>query len=217
MATHQHRPQHDSEDRYALALEWVQDHAKPLAIGALALLIAGGGYTGYRYFAGQTEVAAERAYGSAQAAVYAGNLPLAQSDLEKVITRYGGTPAATQAAMTLAQTYYQQGKYAEGLDALEKADRTPDFAPAIAALRAAGLEGQGKFAEAGAAYLQAAEQAGGGVERDQYRSQAARIFTTAGDSAKAIELWKELAADQSSPYAQEATVRLGELQAAPAA
>src|SRR5690348_2761826 len=58
---------------------------------------------------------AERGLSQARQSLSAGNAALASTDLQKVASRYVGTPGGAQAAMLLAQISYDQAKYVEGL------------------------------------------------------------------------------------------------------
>ncbi|MEW5917299.1 MAG: hypothetical protein AB1762_12880, partial [Gemmatimonadota bacterium] len=78
------------------------------------------------------------------------------------------------------------------------------------------LEQSGKNAEAGAEFERAAAAARGDAERDSYRADAARAYTAAADTAKALAIWQALAADEQSPLSAEAKLRAGELSAKPA-
>ena len=68
-----------------------------------------------------TNTNAERALGSAKQSLNSGNLPLAQSDLEKVYSKYGSTPAGVEAALLLAGLDYDAGKVQDGINLLDKA------------------------------------------------------------------------------------------------
>jgi predicted negative regulator of RcsB-dependent stress response len=164
------------------------------------------------------EQRAEQSLVAAARSFQSGNMPLAQSDLEKLVARYGSTSAGSQARLLLAQILYDQGKVDSGLKVLEDVGSGPGgaFQASVHGLRAAGLEQSGKNAEAGAEYERAAGAARGDVERDSYRADAARAFTAAGDTAKAVSIWQALAANEESPVSAEAKLRIGELTAKPA-
>lgn len=194
--------------------DWLQQHAKTIAIAAVVLAVAVGGIYAYRQISASTAQRAERAYFTAQAAQ--GSPEEQERALDGVIGAYGGTPAATQAAMLLAQLRYNRGAYAEGVAALQRIDDGGEFEASIDALIAAGLEGQGQFGEAAAKYREAAEAARFDVDRDAYLADAARAFRRAGNEAEAVRIWTDLAEDPLGSVAAEARVRLGELTAKPA-
>lgn len=195
--------------------DWLSLHAKKIAVAAVVVAVAVGGIFAYRQISASTAQRAERAYFAAQATQGA---PADQERaLDGVIGAYGGTPAATQAAMLLAQLRYNRGAYAEGVAALARIDGNGgEFEASIDALIAAGLEGQGEFGEAAAKYREAAEEARFDVDREGYLGDAARAYHRAGNDAEAVRLWTELAEDPLGALAAEARVRLGELTAKPA-
>jgi len=83
-------------------------------------------------------------------------------------------------------------------------------------LKAAGYEQQKKYAEAAERYQAAAGIAEAKVAKDRYMADAARTLTDAGKKADAEKIWSTLSKDNTSAYAAEARVRLGELTAVPA-
>lgn len=207
-----------SADRSTSVTEWFERYAREIVIGVVAIAVIGGGVFAYRWISRGNEQRAEQAFFAAQAATQSGDPQQAVTALSGVVTAHGGTAAATQAALLLAQVRYSQGQYAEGLEALRQIEGSVDaeFRSAVQALIGAGHEGLGQFAEAAAAYRRAADQARFDEDRDAYLTELARTLTLGGDRAAAIEIWQELAADMTSPHAPEARVRLGELQATPA-
>ena len=206
------------EARTATLIDWTYSHVKELGIATAVLAAALAGAWLYRSNQATKAVNAERALIEASRSYYTGNLPLAQSDLQKVVTRFEGTTGAVQSAMLLAQVHYDQGKHAEGVAALEKVvndGAAEPFRSSIRALIAAGYEGQGKFAEAAQQYQQASEAAEFSADKQVMRAHAARAFQAGGDTASAKRIWTELAEDPMNPVAGEARVRLGELSAVP--
>lgn len=206
------------EARSATLIDWTYSHVKELGIATAVLAAALAGIWLYRSNQATRAAGAERAMMEAARSYYSGNLPLAQSDLQKVVTRFEGTPAAVQSAMLLAQVLYDQGKFAEGVAELEKVidDGAADtFRASIRSLIAAGLEGQGKLKEAGQQYEQAASAAEFDAEKQLMRGNAARSYQAAGDTAAARRIWAEMADDPTNPVAGEARIRLGELTAEP--
>ncbi len=195
--------------------DWLTLHAKKIAVAAVVIVVAVGGIYTYRQMSASTAQRAERAYFAAQAAQ--GSPAEQERALDGVVGAYRGTPAATQAALLLAQLRYDRGAYAEGVATLAGIDgQGGEFEASIDALIAAGLEGQGQFAEAAAKYREAADEARFDIDRDGYLADAARAFRRGGNDAEAVRIWTELAADPLGPLAAEARVRLGELTAKPA-
>src|SRR5438874_509352 len=110
-------PQPDTEltaaDRAQTFIDWTRINARALTTGALIVAVAGVGFWFYTRSREIKIVNADRALLSARESMDKGNLPLAASDLGKVVDRYASTPAGVQAAMLLAQLDYDQKKYQE--------------------------------------------------------------------------------------------------------
>lgn len=205
----------DLEDRAEDLKEWALIHSKGLSIAAGVILVAVG--LAWLYMKSQQAQAqnASSALVQAEQAIGAGNSALAQSDLQRIVSRYGSTDAGHEAQLLLSQTFYDAGKYAEGIQNLQKLIETkPKFVEASAYnLMGAGYEQQSKFDDAAGAYQKAADIATGKGDRDTYLANAARALTAGGKTAEAVKIWSKLAADPTSPASAEAKVRLGELQA----
>jgi tetratricopeptide (TPR) repeat protein len=197
--------------------EWLELHVRQISYGALAVaLLAGGVWLWTRSKALRSQ-RAETAYYEAQRSLIAGNIPLAESDLRKMITRYQGTTAANQATLVLSEVLYDEEKYADGVAELQKViGKAGPLESSALALLASGLEEQKKYAEAAAYFQKAAAASDVPVDRDNYRADAARAYTAAGNRKAARQLWTELTKDPAGPVAGEARVRLGELDATPA-
>jgi tetratricopeptide (TPR) repeat protein len=185
------------------------------ALVALAALLAG--FWFYQRSQAIKSQRAESAYFQARQAAAAGNFPLAVSDLQKVVVRYDGTRAGTQAAISLAQVFYFQKKFKEGIDALKKAEaKAPsDLRPSVHVLEAAGYEELKEFVAAAEQYNLAAKASDFPVDKAKYKAAAARDYMAAGKTEEAKAIWTELAKDDTKPEAAEARVRLGEITAKP--
>jgi predicted negative regulator of RcsB-dependent stress response len=197
--------------------EWFMLHKREVAWAVLAIAIIIAGIWYYERSQSLKSQRAETAYFQARQAAAAGNIPLAVSDLQKVVSRYEGTNPGTQAALTLAQMLYDQKKYKEGLDVLKAAEsKAPDdFKPSIHVLEAAGNEELKDYVAAAEQYKLAAAATRFPLDKGEYQAAAARAYTAGGKVAEAKAIWTELAKDETSPSAAEARVRLGELEAKP--
>lgn len=196
-------------------MEWARVNSSKLSIGGIVVVaLAAGGFL-WRASADKKEVRASQALASAQAVAQSGNAALAQSDLQAVLRRYGGTKASIQARLLLAQLHFGQGKVDEGLRELNEIKSPGLFAASVHSMRAAGLEQAGKPAEAAPEYEKASEAAATALAKGAYRSDAARAYLAAGNRDAAKRIWESIAADDSSPLAGEARVRIGELNAKP--
>lgn len=205
-------------DRSETAAEWLVLHKQRVIIGIVALAIVFGGAWFYRR---SNQIKAERAEGAyfqARQTMAQGNAPLALTDLRNVTTRYKGTSGAAQAALTIAQILYDQGKYREGIAELDKASRfrPDDLAASIHVMRAVGHEGLRQFDQAASEYQEAAELTRFPNDAAAFKASAARAFTAGGKPDAARAIWAELAAEPEGSMVSEARVRLGELTAKPA-
>ncbi|MFL5465160.1 MAG: tetratricopeptide repeat protein [Gemmatimonadaceae bacterium] len=198
-------------------MEWATLHKQKLTWAVIALAVIVGGFWFFKRSQSLKAQRAESAYFQARQSAAAGNLPLAISDLQKVVTRYEGTPGGTQAALTLAQAYYGQKKFKEGLAVLKKAEeKAPDdFRAAVHVLEAAGHEELKEHVQAAEQYAEAARVTRFPADKADYRAAAARSYVAAGKTAEAKAIWTDLVKDEASPVAPEARIRLGELEAKP--
>ena len=199
-------------------LDWFRNNLRLVVIGGVLVVAAALGFWLYSQSRQIRAQNSERALMSAQQSLMQNNLPLARTDIETVVTRYRGTPAAGQAALLLAQIHYDQGQYQEGIQALERVADGRGAEPmraSVESLIADGYLELGEPAEAARHYRNAAEITRFEADRDMYLSQAARALVAAADTAAAVEIWRGLADDPESGIAPEARIRLGELTAAP--
>ena len=208
----------DSDDAIEDAIDWVRLNAKAIGIGLAAVAVAAIGWYFYKDGEASKENAASKAYLEAQRSMSAGNLPLAQSDLEKMLPRYHGTQSGTLAAILLAQVQYSGGKFADGVKVLEQAlvSAPSSLRPALKAMVGNGLMDQKKYVEAAKAYAEAAAMVAAGNEKEGYQAEGARALQLANNPAEAIKLWKLIVENPESSRQAEARVRLGELEAASA-
>jgi predicted negative regulator of RcsB-dependent stress response len=214
-------PNTTSKSRYGASEEsfndWILLHKRAVtwAIVVVAALVAI-----FWFMQRQRTIKAQRAesaYFQARRSVAAGNMPLAISDLQKVATRYEGTLAGTQASLTLAQTFYEQKKFKEGVEALKKAESSAsdDLKASIYVLEADGYEEMKNFGAAAEQYKLAVQATRFPAEKTHYQAAAARAYMAAGKLAEAKAIWTELAKDETGADAAEAKVRLGEVSAQP--
>jgi len=142
------------------------------------------------------------------------NLPLAASELAKVIANYSGTNAADEARLLLANVRLLQGQPQQAVAVMK--DYAPGAGSAYRAqaygLLAGAFENMGRFREAGEAYENASAAARLDFMKAQFLSDAGRAWTVAGDTAKAVADYQRILKDFAKEgAATEAKVRLGEL------
>ncbi|MGH7652161.1 MAG: tetratricopeptide repeat protein [Gemmatimonadaceae bacterium] len=198
-------------------IEWLTVHKREVTWGIVVLAVIVFGVWYYKRSQSLRAQRAETQYYQARQSAAAGNIPGAISDLQKVAARYEGTQAGTEAALTLAQTFYEQKKFKDGIAALKKVeDKAPDdFKASVHVLAAAGYEELSDFAGAAAEYEAAARTTRFPADKSQYQANAARDYMTAGKKDQAKAIWTELAKPDTGAIASEAKVRLGEVTAKP--
>jgi TolA-binding protein len=168
-------------------------------------------------YGSRRERAAQRELEQARFASQSGNLPLAATDLSRLIGNYGGTTAASEATILLAQVRLLQGEPSLAVDELRVAlpEIDPQFEAGAYHLLGTALENLGNMREAAEAYANAANASWYGLVSAQYLNDAARAFSLAGDTTAAIQTYRRVSDEYSdAPSATEAAVRLGELLAA---
>lgn len=209
-------PAQTSRDESITPFEWIQLHSKALTILLVVALALGAGYALWKRSLAIKEENAEKAYYQALRAAQGGNAQAAETELQRLVTRYAGTASATQGAMSLATLRYEAGKHAEGIKVLEQiqAEGVPEsFQASVEALIAAGYSDMGKHPESAAKYRLAADKANFPADRDSYLGEAARQLAAANQPQEALAIWKGIAENPDSPGSAEARVRIGELAA----
>ena len=196
-------------------MEWARANSNKISIVGLVVVAAAAVGLLWRASADKKEVRASQALAAAQNVVASGNAALAQSDLQAMLRRYGGTKAAVQARMLLAQVHFGANKVDEGLKELDAIRSPGPYTASIHALKGAGLEQSGKLAEAAAEYERASTTSSTKLAKAAYQSDAARAYLAAGNTDAAKKIWEAMAADDSNPLSGEAKVRLGELTVKP--
>jgi predicted negative regulator of RcsB-dependent stress response len=206
------------EDRSESLQDWARLYTRELSIAGVILVALIAVLWLYRYSSQQQVQRADAQLSRPRNELAAGNIPLAQTDLKNIIAHFGGTPAATQASMMLAETYYAQGKFIDGLATLAKAPRSggsAPFAAGVEGLVADGYSEQGKYQDAATHYLAAAAASPYPNDQAHWKANAARAYTNAADTAHAVAVWRELAKNDATPQSGEAHLRLGELTTRP--
>lgn len=163
------------------------------------------------------ETFAGRALDQARNIAEQGNLPLAASELQKVVTNFSGTQAAQEAVITLNQVRLVNGQFelaAVGLQDFLKGNPAPQYRTPANSLLGRALENSKRPGEAAQAYLNAAAAADVDYLKGDLLLDAGRSFTLAGERDKAIETFRRIIKDYpKSASRTEAEVRLAELTA----
>ena len=196
-------------------IEWFKRHRRLAITIAAALAVIGGGI--WFTIAARRRKAnfAARALQEAQSAAAAGNAALAMSDLSRLTTTYGGTPAADEGAILLGQLRLGTGQADSAIRELQRFTQSNPPARYEAAgyhLLGVALEQAGRMADAGKAYEQAADAWPYEYLQAEALLDAGRTYRVAGDSASAVAAYERILHDfPKSPSVTEARVRLGEL------
>lgn len=204
-----------NEDAGETAIEWARQHQRPLAIGGIVVAAAVVVGLLWSASAAKKEANASRALMAHEGTVRSGNIALAQSDLRDFLVRYDGTKAAINGRILLAKVYLDDAKVDSAIAALDQVGSPGPFAVSFNMIRGSALEQADRPAEAAAAYEAAAGAAGSDATKATLLADAARAYQSAGRTDDAVRIWSTIAADDASPMAGEARVRLGELNVKP--
>ncbi len=196
-------------------MAWVRAHQKlVVGIAGAVVIVALGTWlvieTGQR-----RQLRAAEQLDQARNIAESGNLPLAASELQKVITNFSGTDAAVEAVVTLNQVRMVNGQNELAVVGLQEyLETNPKKVYRVPAqgLLGEALENAGRPEEAGQAYLGAATDAELDYLKAQYLLSAGRAFTNAGNVDEAFKALSSVLEKYPNTNAKtEATVRLSEL------
>ncbi len=207
--------QRPATPKTALGAPWYERHQRLLIGGGLGILAA----AAIGYFIVESgerkEQFAARTLDQAQIAAESGNLPLASSELQKLISTYKGTDAANQAVLALNQIrlYNDQGALAVGnLREFLASNPDPRYGVPAAGLLGAALENNKQWGEAGDAYIQASQKAQADYLKASYLTSAGRAYRAGGLTDKAITAYGTVVEKYAkTPSLVEAQLRLAEL------
>jgi outer membrane protein assembly factor BamD (BamD/ComL family) len=194
---------------------WYRDRRRQLMV-AIAVAAAAA-IVGWFLLASGTrkEQFAARSLNQARAAAEAGNLPLASSELQRLITTYKGTDAASEAVLTLNQVRMVNGQSelaAVGLREYLAAKPAKQYVAPAYGLLGAALENSKRWAEAADAYSQASNAAEVEYLKANYLVDAGRAYREAGKAKEAERAYRTILEKYpKSPSFTEAQVRLAEL------
>lgn len=194
---------------------WVNAHRQLSSWIGTILLVGVGLFVWQLSTKRRSEEIASRELQGARFAFENQNLPLAASELARVIENYSGTNAAAEGRLLLANVRLLQGQPQQAVEVLR------DYAPGAGrayrsqayGLLGAAYENQGRFRDAAEAYENGSAAARLDFQKAQLLSDAGRAWTSAGDTAKAIAAYERIVKDfPEEGTVTEAKVRLGELR-----
>jgi len=194
---------------------WVQKNQRPLGIGAAVVIAAGLLVWFLAASAARKEAFATQQLEQAWAAMDAGNLPQASSELQRVASTYGGTNAAHEATLSLNQARLEMGQGQLAVEDLRRfAESNPPVQYRFAAWKLLGtaLEDLDRPAEAAEAYRSAASDAEMDFMKADALLSAARASVNAGDTAGAMAALNRVMTEfPETAAAPAAELRLAEL------
>src|SRR3954453_15529159 len=197
------------------AKPWYRDRNRLAIGGAIAIVVIA--LVAWLVVSSQRrkEEFAARSLNQARTAAEQGNLPLASSELQKLIQTYKGTDAATEAVITLNQVRMVNGQSelaAVGLRDFLATKPKPEYAAPANGLLGAALENAKKYGEGGDAFMAAARASELSYLKARYLLDAARAYREGGKTQEAIAAYREIIGKfaKTSSFT-EAQVRLAEL------
>jgi len=194
---------------------WYRDRNRQLLAGVIVLALAAI-VTWFVVTSGRRkEEFAARSLTQARATAEAGNLPLASSELQKLIQTYRGTDAASEAVITLNQVRLVNGQAelaAVGLRDFLGSNPPKKYIAPASGLLGASLENARKWADAGDAFMRASEAADVEYLKARYLVDAGRAYSEAGKKEEAARAYRTVITKYpKSSSMTEAQVRLAEL------
>ena len=209
------------EDRVVTAASQAVDYARShsrtviaiaaaLVVGIVATALIVNGRARAHREAGAAMFQAENLY-------FSGSFEQAATQLQAIADRYGSTVSGKRARLLAANAHLNSGNPGAAEQLFRKAagEYASDPIAAAAVRRGLGgaLAGQEKWAEAGAAFEEAATSEGNALAADDWL-QAGRAYQRAGNREKSVQAFRTiLEQHSSSAAAQEARVRLEEARA----
>ena len=195
-------------------VDWINAHRQLSSWLGTILIVAAGLFVWKLMTDRRSEEAASRELQGARFAFENQNLPLAASELARVVENYSGTNAAEEGRLLLANVRMLQGQPQQAIELMR------DYAPGAGrgfraqafGLLGGAYENTGRFREAAEAYENGSGAARLDFQKAQLLSDAGRAWTSAADTAKAIAAYKRIIKDfPKEGMVTEAKVRLGEL------
>jgi outer membrane protein assembly factor BamD (BamD/ComL family) len=199
----------------ATEASWIQNPMnRALVAAGVVALLGVGSWVAISSGKRKEEFAAQQ-LSTARAAYETGNLPLASTELQKVITTFKGTAAASEATITLNQVRLANNQApiaAENLKAFIATSPEAAVKAQAYGLLGVALENSNKPLDAAEAYRSASSNATAEFLKAEYLLGAGRAYRTAGKPVDAERTYRELLDKfPKAPSATEAEVRLGEL------
>jgi predicted negative regulator of RcsB-dependent stress response len=178
--------------------EWAEEHLQKVLIGGGVVLAIVAVVVYMAWHSGQSEQGAFDKLGSAEVFARTGQTQLAIADYQEVMSKFASSPAASQAAFKLANLYFQTNDFANAETAfktyLDQFSIDDQFRRSAQRGIAASQAGQGKFQEAGVAFLTSAKADSTASTYEDDLLQAISDAVKATDAATAKEAYALLEA-----------------------
>src|SRR6266496_4521290 len=179
------------------AVAWVRAHRQLASWAGTIVVIAAALFLWTLSTKRRAEEIASRNLAGARFAFDNQNLPLAASELAKVVEDYSGTNAAQEGRLLLANVRLLQGQPPQAVAVLK--DYAPGAAKAYRAqaygLLGAAYENMGRPREAGEAYENGSAAARLDFLKAQMLSDAGRAWTIAADTSRALAVYRRIVKD----------------------
>jgi predicted negative regulator of RcsB-dependent stress response len=189
------KPEPQPDDKFILAVErisfWARKNSRLLIIGAVVVVLLVLGAIYYVDSQRRTEAEAAVRLGEVHQTIMTGNAPLAIRDLQAYLATFGGTRAAREARLLLADLLMAQDRPGDAIQALGRLHRDLDEPVGIAAAQvmAAAYEQLEEYDQAIETYRRIARDARFEFQRRDALANAARVALDTGQAALAAELY----------------------------
>jgi tetratricopeptide (TPR) repeat protein len=192
------RPAPEPDDKFIAAVAsgalWMRAHSRALIAAGIVLVLAVG--IGIYYIQSQRRVEAEAAMRltQVQQSVVTGNVPLAIRDLQEYLASFGGTRAAREARILLADLLLTQERPQDALQTLGRLPRDLEDPTGLAAaqLQAAAYEALGNYDQALSTYRTIARNARFEFQRREALAAAARVALQSARPQEAADFYDQL-------------------------
>lgn len=210
----------DPDDKFiAGTLEfaaWARKNTQKLVIGIAAVAVIVASVVYYVSFRGNLAVQATNELDQIQQTLMLGDPEAAKGRLAQYIERYGTTPSADEARLTLGQLHLESGEADDAVTILAPMARDLNQPIGIqgAFLLAAAYEDQGRFDEAEGLYMRIANRSDLEFQIRDALTAAARLRVRQGNLSGAEDILEELLAgmEESDPMRGQIELQLSEVQ-----
>lgn len=177
---------------------WAKRNSQALVVAAVAVVILAAGAIYVRRVRENRIQQAVAQLEQVQQAVAYGDRDAAKASLNQYLATFEGTPYALEARLVLGQVYLEESNPEAAVETLAPAVREMDSAPVglqAAFLLAAAYEDMGRTDEAERTYLRIANTADMTFQIREALAGAARIRSSQGNYAGAVELYEDVLRD----------------------